>query len=442
MSSTSTQSPAALIPSSSHHDSLADFVRWGLAQLDLAWQETEGCARLELPEEHGANFDGKSELTLALDPVAESAAEAISLDGRFCQWLTEQLRAESPVASVRPVEQPAAVNDVVSRLFDAYRVDDGQAHLGGCQLEDFAFLRLTFPATDSRGRDCVSHLFVAHDGSSVSDQLAETLGLLDVTPILDLPPRIDKGSLGALVAAGRRIAAQSCSQRDPQAKIVEPLATAIVWVKHAGGKLQFTIADATVELPFSGWAKLIEAPAYVSAASGGSGFHLAATDDGRIDLASEIAQCENSGRRVLRQELVTCSVTRKRVLAELTRTCPVTGEAALEEEFEYCTTCMQEVSRTALEMGICAGCRNLAKIRGDDPRLVWIVSEHKGLARWSRWKMAETSEVYIAQAASLMKRLLVVVDKESLSVRHLAVSSRFSSKWDPVQNDDFSQILL
>ena len=77
----------------------------------------------------------------------------------------------------------------------------------------------------------------------------------------------------------------------------------------------------------------------------------------------------------------------------------------------------------------------------NDPRLVWILSEHKGLESWGRWKIAETENVYIAVGSKMLRRLLVVVDKESLSVRHLATRGRMGSRWTPVAQAEFGQIL-
>lgn len=442
MSATETSVTDALVPVSRHRDSVADFVRWGLAQLNLHWEETEGRAALDLNETDRPAFNGAERIYLAMDSAADtSGAHSLDLQGDFCSWLKDKLREKAAAVSVRPIGQPMGVNEIVSRLFGAYQVDSGRVHLGGCQLDDLAFLRLTFPGRDEQGQPCVSHVFVAHDGTSVSDELAEKLGLQHVEPILDLPPRIDGASLNALVSAGRRCAAQSCSDRNPAARIVEPLATALVWVKQASGKLLFTVDEDTVELPFSGWARLVEAPPYRSAVTRASGYHLAATDDGRIDLADEIAVCQHSGRRVLRQELVTCSVTGKQVLGEFTDACPVSGQPTLKDEFQTCDCCQQLVSRAAQVGDVCSACRNLSKVRGDDPRLVWIFSEHRGLESWSRWKIAETENVYIAQASSLLKRLLLVVDKESLQVRHLATGGRLSSSWRAVPAEEQSEFL-
>ena len=273
------------------------------------------------------------------------------------------------------------------------------------------------------------------------DQLARDLGLTTVEPIMQLPPRLDQTALNALIASGRRVAAQSASSRDPSAEVIEPLAATLVWVKQASGKLQFTIGENSANLPFSGWAALIKPQPFVAQHSGASTFHLAMTDDGRIDAAEEIVTCDHSGRRVLKQELVTCSVTNKQVLEEFTQLCPVSGRPALKEEFDQCSTCREQVSRAVLQNGVCTACREMSKIKKDDPRLVWILGEHAGLDRWNRWQLSETQNVYIARADSLLKRLLVVVDKETLAVHHLATAGRFSSVWIPVAEEARDELL-
>ena len=441
VSATVTSRPVGIVPESSHREGIADFVRWALAQLDLSWDEIDGCGKLPLPEADRTAFQGRSELKLAFEgSSSDSSVESLDPEGPFVVWLKDRLRATGPAVHVRPCEQPTAVAEVASRLFDAYRVDGGQIHLGGCQLDDLAFLRLSFAANEN-GRAVVRHVFVSHEGASVPDELSRDLGLMDVEPIHKYAPRIDDGAVQSLIAAGRRIAAKSGSSRDPSTSVVEQLAVAVVWVKHACGKLQFTIGETTVELPFSGWAGLLEAPPYVGEHSGATGFHLAGTDDGRIDLADRIASCQHSGRRVLDEELVTCSVTGKRVLEEFAELCPVSGSPALVDQFATCSTCRQRVSKTVLEQQVCAACRQLTKIKKDDPRLVWMMGEHPGLERWSRWQLGETEQVYIGQAESLLKRLLVVVDKQSLALRHLAISSRFSPAWTAVSIAEKQNIL-
>lgn len=420
---------------------MADFVRWVLSQLELTWEETDGRGKLPLPEADRAAFQGRAELQFALEqPAAEGAVESLDPEGPFIGWLIDRLRAQGAAVHVRPCGQPTSVADVASRLFAAYRVDGGQIHLAGCQLEDVPFLRLSFAANE-QGRPVVRHVFATGDGASVPNELVNELGLLDIEPIHKFPPRIDEKSLAALVSSGRRIAAKSGSARDPSSTCVEPLATAVVWVKQVSGKLQFTVGETTVWLPFAGWASLLEPPEYVGEHSSASGCHLAATDDGRIDLAEQIGACQHSGRRVLASELVTCCVTGKRVLAEFTDNCPVAGSPALFDQFATCAVCRQRVSKAALCEQTCAACRQMSKVTRDDPRLVWIMGEHRGLQRWSRWQLAETEQAYIARAESLLKRLLVVIDKHSLTVRHLATANRFASAWTAVSSAEKQSLL-
>ncbi len=428
----STSSPSIsepVVPESKHQEGVAGFVRWALAQVRIDLDERDGVGHLQLSESDAKYFDGRTELKLALlDSRASVQHESIDFGSRFGKWLVGRLQRSGLAVHAHPREQPTAVNDISSRLFAGYQVEKGQVHLGGCQLTDFPFLRLSFAAKDN-GVPCVRHLFVAYDGTSVTDSQAQDLGLLDIEPITKSPPRIDEAALKALIASGRRIAAKNATSRDPSASTTDPLSIALVWVKHASGQLQFTVGDRTVALAFSGWAKLIKPQPYVAPRSGASSFHLAATDDGTIDAFEEITTCEHSGRRVLRQQLVPCSATGKHVLEEFTELCPVSGKPTLKDQFASCSVCRQQVSKSVLERETCAACRQMLKIKKDDPRLVWILDEHTGLDRWKRWQLSETQNVYIAQADSLLKRLLVVVDKETLAVHHLATAGRLASGW-------------
>ncbi|GAG55399.1 unnamed protein product, partial [marine sediment metagenome] len=121
--------------------------------------------------------------------------------------------------------------------------------------------------------------------------------------------------------------------------------------------------------------------------------------------------------------------------------CPVSGLPALRDEFCVCSLCQQRVSRAVINDSGCAACTNLSKVKKDDPRLVWIFGEHPGLDRWNRWQLAETEHVYIARAGAVLKRMLVVVDKETLAVRYLATSGPMSSGWTPVNEEAQAQLL-
>ena len=452
MSTSSASQSHGIIPQSTFVDSNGDFVRWSFEQLGLTWSERDGICRLQLDVEDRAAFAGAEQVTLQLDDGQESAPDEVSTtalatepidsangnagesarwDSRFGRWLAQRLRTAGPALHDRPTGEPLSVNDIMARMFGAYDVESGNTHLAGCELTDHPFVRLSFVASDQ----CrVNHVYVAPDGSSVNDELVRNLGLDQVEPIADSPPRLSDSALRALVAAGRRIAAKQSSDRNPDASVAEPLAATVIWIRHVDGHLQFTVGEASATHDFSGWAKLLTPQPFVAPGSGASTFRLSATDDGRIDATEEIAVCEQSGRRVLRQELVECIVTGQHVLPEYAETCSVMGGPALLSEFAECPHCRQRVSLAAFEgpgdtIGPCQACRQLVKIRKDDPRLVWLLGEHPGLDRWNRWQLAETATVYIAQAASLTRRLLAVVDKETLAVRYLATGGLMNSGW-------------
>jgi hypothetical protein len=430
---------APVHPESPHREDAAHFVRWLLAHLKLQPQESPPDALVELPEADRPAFAGQQRLRLPLSGRPLAGQEPLNWDGRFGRWLLDRLASLGPALHARPRRQPMSVTDVTGPLFAAYQVENGQVHLAGCQLTDHPFLRLSFPGTSND--PSLRHVFVAPDGSSVSDDLIPRLGLDELEPITQLPPRLEEAAIRSLIAAGRRIAAKQSTARDPGAAVVDPVAVTIVWVRHAEGRLQFTIGKTTEFLPFSSWAMLLEPRPFVGRTSGRSTFRLAATDDGRIEAAEEIAVCQESGRRVLRQELVQCSVTGKQVLPEFTEICPVSGKPALRDEFVQCTQCRQRVSKAVMQEGLCTACRSLAKVNKEDPRLLWIFAEHPGLERWNSWQLAETVDVYIAIASRLLKRLLIVVEKESLAPRRLATASRFASTWIDVSDSDHAENL-
>ena len=203
LSASPTSSP--VVPESVHREAAARFVEWALAELEIPFQRGEGELIVELPPSERAAFDGKPTLRLVAANSTTAAQEPIAWDGRFGHWLHEQFLRGAGAVHARPLRQPMAVNDVTAKLFGAYSVEDGQIHLAGCQLTDHPFLRLSFAAD---GDAEVRHIFIAPDGSSVSDDLVPQLGLDELQPILKHPPRIDDGALRSLIAAGRRIAAK------------------------------------------------------------------------------------------------------------------------------------------------------------------------------------------------------------------------------------------
>jgi len=216
---------------------------------------------------------------------------------------------------------------------------------------------------------------------------------------------------------------------------------AVLWCKYAEGKLRFTVDEHTADLAFDGWARSLAAPAFVCPHTGQSTFHLAATDDGRIVPADQIEVCAETGRRMLAGDLVTCSVTGGRVRAELVKTCPICSQPVLRSKMVKCHTCRQRVSPAVIERRVCSACRQLRPVTKADPRMARLLDEHPPLDRWRGWRLAETGTVYILTAAGWLKRLLLVVDKESLEIKVLATGSRLARGWQIIRPLQYRYVL-
>ena len=70
-----------------------------------------------------------------------------------------------------------------------------------------------------------------------------------------------------------------------------------------------------------------------------------------------------------------------------------------------------------------------------------LLGEYPGLDHWRKWKLFESSRVYILQTAGLARSLLLVFDKESLEPCRVAMAGRFSSTWADVSDLQRDEIL-
>ncbi len=428
-------------------EALVDFARWAAAQLGLDISDDDGALVLHLPEEpkkYRERLGGQETVVLAekadiADGTAADEPAGAVVEPVVLEWLCEELRGKGPAVNSRPCGEPESVSALTPMLFAAYQIDGGQVHLAGCHLEDRPFLRYTIAVAADVPFRAVRHVFVAEDLSRASDEQVLALGLRSVDPVLECPPRIDEAQLNAMLAAGRKLAAEQQRAGDPAANVETPLAAALVWAKYAVGQLQFTVGDEAVLLPFEGWARTLAPPPYVCPLTGVATFHLAATDDGRIVPAEAIAACAKSGRRVLASELVRCGVTDASVLPEFTHVCPVAGEPALDDQFAECPTCRQQVSRTVLAGHGCQGCEDLRRVAADDPRWVAVLRAHPGLGRWKRWRLGETRTAYILRAEGLLRQLLVVLDRTTMRVQYMARRGRLGGVWVPLAEDSWSR---
>ena len=62
-----------------------------------------------------------------------------------------------------------------------------------------------------------------------------------------------------------------------------------------------------------------------------------------------------------------------------------------------------------------------------------VLHEHPLLDRWHRWRISETATVYILVAAGWFRKLLAVVDKDSLELKMLGTTNRLTTGWNVVE---------
>jgi hypothetical protein len=70
-----------------------------------------------------------------------------------------------------------------------------------------------------------------------------------------------------------------------------------------------------------------------------------------------------------------------------------------------------------------------------------ILGEYPKLDRWKFWRLAESQSVYVMIAASLVKQMLLVVDKQTLEVLRAASGGRFSRRWTDADEPQRSEWL-
>ena len=417
---------------------IQEFFLWALATLGLPVRQRNGLVyETELPEQDRQDFGGVERLQFTFgsrDRPDASVAESVSPSCALFDWVVHRLRALECVVHAVPAGQPTSVHELSGRLFGAYTVQGGRVRLGGCTLDDQPLMRFTYRIRSHRpnGDTRLAHVYVSADGQRVADELLGRLQVDRLAPYPGKPPRVSAEQLQRCLEAGVRHAPAVAEGEE-----AEPLVVAVVWCKYFRCKLLFEIGDARAELPFEGWAQLlvdgaIDPPPFRCAATGRVSYRVAATDDGRVSVAEAIVPCEESGRRVLVTDLETCEATGRRVAPEWLRSCPVTGARVARSAMVACNMCRQEVSPRAIAGGRCQACRNLRPVNRDDPRMARVLGEYPKLDRWTRWRMVETHTAYILVATSLLRRLLVVLDRESLDVLQLSEGSRIGRRWPDV----------
>lgn len=356
------------------------------------------------------------------EDAAEPEPEPFTADAPadVVEELVRRLNDAGEPIHARPIEQPTAVHELSARLFDAYKLDAGQAHLAGCHFEDVPLVRLTWLADSEEATPRIEHRFFDELGVPLAWTEAVALGVDRIAPMADPIPRVEAGRLERMLTSATKSAAS-----DPPA-----LAT-LVWAKRAWGRLRFEFGDESLDTEFEGWARTLEAPPAVCPATGTETFHLAATDDGRIAAAESITPSVVTGRRALASELVACSATGLLAEAEHFAPCAATAEPVLLTELASCNRCGLSVGTREKHAGDCNACRAAEPVALDEATWGKAVAAHPKLAA-RKWQATQTADAYVLESSGWFRRNVVTLDRQSLAVLHAAEASRFSSTWRPV----------
>lgn len=401
--------------------SYRDIVGWMIASLGLQVESDQGGVfELSVPESLQTAFGGEQwrfSFYHEREDVLHPSSENWSLLRRAWQAVRAALH-------VAPSRQAVQVHEISPFLLNAFEVEGGAVHLGGCTLEDRPLLMLLAICGGAQAK--VAHFFFDRDGTVLDDQRIDTLGMREVTPLAQPPP-------GWSAEAAEQWIRQSKSAVEAAAPDACWLPI-IVWCKYAEGKVVATIGESSVNIVFADWAsRFAQGTAkplgYTCPQTGVESHRIAATDEGLVTAAEAIGICQETGRRVLISDLGRCEASDRLVLKSLLLVCPASGRRVAESSLVACEMCRQQVDPGCLQNGRCLACRSLRSVRKADPRMAQVLGEYPKLDQWGQWRIAETRQVFILTAASFVRRLLIVMDKESMEMLHLAVGSRLSSRW-------------
>jgi hypothetical protein len=395
----------------------ADVRRSGAGEERPAWLRSAVPVSLRVALD--TELEGQSEIVgdeqVAGDTILSPRSAAL-------EWLVDRIHALGPAVHSAPTRQPGSAGEIAERLLPAYRIDGGRIRLSGCSLEDRAFFRIFARSPAGARPQRFVEWTIDADGRRVDDRIAAPLGLTEIGPMAGRPPELAAAALADLT----RLAEQGASA---EKGTLETIAATLLWCKWASGRLRIEFPRACAEIRFSDWAATLEAPAFVCPETGRHTHAIGITDDGRIAAAEEIAVCQETNRRMLRRELAQCSASGSLALAELVESCPITERPVLKRLLATCGVCGEQVSPAAIHEAQCQACRSLAVAAPSDPRIARVLGEFPALDRWRKWRIAETASRYVLVGSSLLKRLLIVLDRSTLEPRRVATGGRLNRAW-------------
>lgn len=364
------------------------------------------------------------ESSLAPPLVTKSSRELVD-------ELMRRLRERGRVTHARPVHQPEAVHDLSARLFDAYKLDGGRAHLAGFHLDDVP-LALLVTVQGEESPDLAMRYY-DELGAPVPWRQAEALGVDRLAPIGEAAPRLDDARRDRMLESAYHAARDSG---------VAPIDLAVVvWAKRAWGRVRFDFGGQSIDAEFDGWARTLQPPKVVCPLTGVATYHLATVHGGKIAAADQIAVCAVTGHRRVRADLAPCAATGRLAEPDALVECPVTLQRVLPAKIERCRLCEQRVSTPACPDSVCRACREKTRVGVDDERIVRLIAAHPGLSRMSRWRLSLTRDVLIVEATRRLQNVLLVFNRETLEPIRAMASLRVAGSWRPLSPEQQQRLL-
>ena len=151
----------------------------------------------------------------------------------------------------RPAEQPASVPEIAGNPLSGLHGGRWPRQPGGLRLEDRLVMQLVY----QHGGQTLE-VYLNAEGKEVDGQPITQDRQMKFVPLPSPPDRLE-ADWERLLAAGNRLA----EERLPAGAMLDLVACRAIWCKYVEGKLRFTIAAASIDLPFSGWTRTLCAAA-------------------------------------------------------------------------------------------------------------------------------------------------------------------------------------
>lgn len=363
------------------------------------------------------------EIALADDSATN---ESLDLGSEFVRRMLTTLEDERRVLHLCPVDQPQRVTELSQAILGAFDVDNGRKHLAGCTIEDRPLLRLTY--VDN------GHLVPLHFLPDNTPVDGDTVAAIHLDNVIPHKRQREWGTIDDL--AYRWIESSKRVSERPGF-----LSSSMVWCKYATGKVTISVGEQSVSIPFEGWTamladKSLRPPPYKCPDTGIESYKLAVDDDGHLTAAEAISVCYDSGRRLLHSHLKTCPDTQLTAQHEFFEVCAATAEPVHHSAITECSVCQQSVRISQLYHQTCPTCRNLKPLRKVNPTIARILGEYPKLDSWKKWRFAEGKTLCVLVGSNLFQRILLVMDRENLSILRTAKGNRFSRTWTDVEQID------